>query len=139
MISLKKKVELDEISAASMSDMAFLLLVFFMVTAVFFVKEGLNINLPRKNAKPTEILREHVFEITVIGETVRLKNQSVGEKNYKSLQEFRNELNKLEIPNLPEKLALIITSGDTKYGNMLDALSSVQLRGFQKVSVKRKK
>ncbi|HNF14718.1 MAG TPA: biopolymer transporter ExbD, partial [Leptospiraceae bacterium] len=31
MISLKKKVELEEISAASMSDMAFLLLVFFMV------------------------------------------------------------------------------------------------------------
>ena len=35
MVKLKKKVELEEISAASMSDIAFLLLVFFMVTAVF--------------------------------------------------------------------------------------------------------
>ena len=139
MISLKKKVELEEISAASMSDMAFLLLVFFMVTAVFFVKEGLNINLPRKNAKPSEILREHVFEITVIGDTVKVKNKLFGEKSYASLKEFRNELYKMEIPNLPEKLALIVTSGETKYGNMLDALSSVQLKGFQKVSVKRKK
>lgn len=139
MISLKKKVELEEISAASMSDMAFLLLVFFMVTAVFFVKEGLNINLPRKNAKPSEILREHVFEITVIGDTVKVKNKLIGEKSYASLKEFRNELYKMEIPNLPEKLALIVTSGETKYGNMLDALSSVQLKGFQKVSVKRKK
>lgn len=139
MISLKKKVELEEISAASMSDMAFLLLVFFMVTAVFFVKEGLNVNLPRKNAKPTEILREHVFEITVIGDTVRLKNKQIGEKTYNSLLEFRTELYKMEIPNLGEKLALIVTSGETKYGNMLDALSTVQLRGFQKVSVKRKK
>lgn len=139
MISLKKKIELEEISAASMSDMAFLLLVFFMVTAVFFVKEGLNVNLPRKNAKPTEILREHVFEITIIGDTVRLKNKLVGEKNYQSLLEFRTELYKLEIPNLNEKLALIVTSGETRYGNMLDALSAVQLKGFQKVSVKRKK
>lgn len=139
MISLRKKVELDEISAASISDMAFLLLVFFMVTAVFFVKEGLNIQLPRKNAKPTEFLREHVFEIYVTGETVRVKNKAFGEKTYSSLKEFRNELNKAEIPNLHEKLALIVTSGETKYGNMLDALSVVQLRGFQKVSVKKRK
>ncbi|PJZ32530.1 biopolymer transporter ExbD, partial [Leptospira hartskeerlii] len=38
MIQLKKKRGLEEISASSMSDIAFLLLVFFMVTAVFFVK-----------------------------------------------------------------------------------------------------
>ncbi|MCB1143687.1 MAG: biopolymer transporter ExbD [Leptospiraceae bacterium] len=139
MISLKKKVELEEISAASMSDMAFLLLVFFMVTAVFFVKEGLNIQLPRKNARPSEILREHVFEITVSGNTVSMKNKLIGEKKYSDLKEFRKELYALEIPGLPEKLALIATTGDTKYGNMLDVLSSVQLKGFKKVSVKRKK
>lgn len=139
MISIRKKVQLEEISAASMSDMAFLLLVFFMVTAVFFVKEGLNIQLPRKNAKPTEVLRENVYEIFVTGDKVRLRNKAIGEKTYNSLQEFRNELNKMEIPNLPEKLALIRTSGETKYGNMLDALSAVQLRGFKQVSVKRLK
>lgn len=37
--------------------------------------------------------------------------------------EFREELNKLEIPELSQKLAIISTSGETKYGNMLDALS----------------
>ncbi|MCX7997826.1 MAG: biopolymer transporter ExbD [Leptospiraceae bacterium] len=139
MISIRKKVQLEEISAASMSDMAFLLLVFFMVTAVFFVKEGLNIQLPRKNAKPTEVLRENVYEIFVTGDKVRMRNKAIGEKTYNSLQEFRNELNKMEIPNLPEKLALIRTSGETKYANMLDALSAVQLRGFKQVSVKRLK
>jgi biopolymer transport protein ExbD len=139
MISLRKKVQLEEISAASMSDMAFLLLVFFMVTAVFFVKEGLNIQLPRKNAKPTEVLRENVYEILVTGEKVRVRNKLIGEKTYNSLKEFRNELNKMDIPNLPEKLALIKTSSETKYANMLDALSAVQLRGFTKVSVKKLK
>lgn len=139
MISLRKKVQLEEISAASMSDMAFLLLVFFMVTAVFFVKEGLNIQLARKNAKPTEVLRENVYEIFVTGEKVRIRNKALGEKNYNSLGEFRNELNRMEIQNLPDKLALIKTSGETKYANMLDALSTVQLRGFKKVSVKRLK
>ncbi len=139
MISIRKKVQLEEISAASMSDMAFLLLVFFMVTAVFFVKEGLNIQLPRKNAKPTEVLRENVYEIFVTGDKVRMRNRSIGEKTYNSLLEFRNELNRMEIPNLPDKLALIRTSGETKYANMLDVLSAVQLRGFKQVSVKRLK
>ena len=105
MVKLKKKVELEEISAASMSDIAFLLLVFFMVTAVFFVKEGLNIQLPRKNVPPTQVLRSNVFEINVNGDTVSLRNSSVGTKYYKSLKEFREELNKLEIPELSQKLA----------------------------------
>jgi hypothetical protein len=48
-------------------------------------------------------------------------------------------LNKLEIPQLNEKLALIVTTGDTKYGKMLDALSAVQLRGFEKISVRKMK
>lgn len=139
MISLKKKVELEEISAASMSDMAFLLLVFFMVTAVFFVKEGFNIQLPRKNSKPTEVLRENVFEFQVSGENIVMKNVKAGEKNFKSALELKTELTQLDIPNLPEKLALIVASGETKYGNMLDVMSAVRMKGFQKVSVKKRK
>lgn len=139
MVKLRKKVEMEEISAASMSDIAFLLLVFFMVTAVFFVKEGLNIQLPRKNVPPTQVLRSNVFEINVSGDTVSMRNVSVGTKYYKSLKEFKEELNQLEIQDISTKLAIISTSGETKYGNMLDALSAVQLKGFTQVSVRKKK
>ncbi|MGJ4746885.1 MULTISPECIES: ExbD/TolR family protein [Leptospira] len=139
MIQLKKKRGLEEISASSMSDIAFLLLVFFMVTAVFFVKEGLNIQLPRKNSNPTLVLRENIYEILVAGETIKMRNKVLGTRDYKDLAEFRKDLNDLEIPNLDEKVALIKTTGETKYGNMLDALSAVQLRGFKQVSVKRLK
>ncbi len=139
MIQLKKKRGLEEISASSMSDIAFLLLVFFMVTAVFFVKEGLNIQLPRKNSNPTLILRENIYEILVAGDTIKMKNKVIGTRDYTDLKEFRKDLNELEIPNIEEKVALIKTTGETKYGNMLDALSAVQLRGFKQVSVKRLK
>ncbi|PJZ69276.1 biopolymer transporter ExbD [Leptospira perolatii] len=139
MIKLKKKKELEEISASSMSDIAFLLLVFFMVTAVFFVKEGLNIQLPRVNSKPTLVLRENLYEILVAGETIKMRNKALGTRDYKDLAEFRKDINELEISNIEEKVALIKTTGDTKYGNMLDALSTVQLRGFKQVSVRRLK
>ncbi|TGL77351.1 ExbD/TolR family protein [Leptospira yasudae] len=139
MIQIKKKRVLEEISASSMSDIAFLLLVFFMVTAVFFVKEGLNVQLPRKNANPTTVLRENVYEILVTGETIKMRNKSIGTKDYRNLNDFRQQLNLLEIPDIANKVALIKTTGETKYGNMLDALSAVQLRGFKLISVKRLK
>lgn len=66
------------------------------------MKEGLNIKLPRKNVPPTQVLRSNVFEINVSGDTVSLRNTSVGTKYYKSLKEFREELNKLEIPDLSQ-------------------------------------
>ncbi|KAK2618816.1 ExbD/TolR family protein [Leptospira interrogans] len=139
MIRIKKKRTLEEISASSMSDIAFLLLVFFMVTAVFFVKEGLNIQLPRKNSNPTLILRENIYEILIAGDLINMKNKSIGTKEYRNLIDFRQELNLMEIPDIENKVALIKTTGDTKYGNMLDALSAVQIRGFKQVSVKRLK
>ncbi|WP_061286269.1 ExbD/TolR family protein [Leptospira interrogans] len=139
MTRIKKKRTLEEISASSMSDIAFLLLVFFMVTAVFFVKEGLNIQLPRKNSNPTLILRENIYEILIAGDLIKMKNKSIGTKEYRNLIDFRQELNLMEIPDIENKVALIKTTGDTKYGNMLDALSAVQIRGFKQVSVKRLK
>ncbi len=138
MVKLKKKKELEEVNAASMSDIAFLLLVFFMVTAVFFVKEGLNIQLPPKDSQPVPFLRKNVYEILVTQDKYKMRNPAFGTKEYNDLKEFRQDLNSMEIPDLPNKLALIVTTGDTKYGKMLDALSAVQLRGFEKISVRKK-
>jgi len=139
MIRLRKKVQPEEISAASMSDIAFLLLVFFMVTAVFFVKEGLNIQLPKKNSDPVKVHRKDVYEFLVAKDTVKMRNLSVGVKSFTSLDEFRSHLNKIQVDDMPQKVAIIITTGDTPYGKMLDALSAVQLRGFSRISVKKKK
>ena len=61
MVKLRKKKELEEVSAASMSDIAFLLLVFFMVASVFYVKEGLSSTLPKKKSQPRLVLKEQVY------------------------------------------------------------------------------
>lgn len=138
MIKLRRKTEPEEISAASMSDIAFLLLVFFMVTAVFFVKEGLNIQLPKKNANSIEVHRKDVFEILVAGDTVKMRNLEFGSKSFPDLVDFREYLEKMKIQNLPVKVAIIYSTGQTPYGKMLDVLSAVQLKGFTRVSIKKK-
>jgi biopolymer transport protein ExbD len=42
----------SEIPTSSMADIAFLLIIFFMVTAVFSATRGLDLELPRNNATP---------------------------------------------------------------------------------------
>ena len=50
----------SEIPTSSMADIAFLLIIFFMVTAVFSATKGLEFKLPKDDNKPPEV-EEAVF------------------------------------------------------------------------------
>jgi len=55
-MKLKRKFEEAEIPTSSMADIAFLLIIFFMVTAVFSATKGLEFSLPKddQNQPPEE-------------------------------------------------------------------------------------
>lgn len=57
-----------EIPTASMADIAFLLIIFFMVTAVFAVTRGLDFELPEKKDVPQDIEREEAVHIKVLAD-----------------------------------------------------------------------
>jgi biopolymer transport protein ExbD len=65
MAKFKKKASTEsKIPTSSMADIAFLLLVFFMVTTVLKLEEGLPISLPKAEAAQ-DIPRENVIHIWV--------------------------------------------------------------------------
>ena len=65
MAKFKKKASSEgKIPTASMADIAFLLLIFFMVTTVLKLEEGLPIALPKAEAAQ-DIPREHVLHVWV--------------------------------------------------------------------------
>ncbi len=65
MARFTKKVRTDsKIPTASMADIAFLLLVFFMVSTVLKLEEGLPISLPKAEAAE-DIPRENVIHVWV--------------------------------------------------------------------------
>jgi biopolymer transport protein ExbD len=65
MARFKKKLSTESrIPTSSMADIAFLLLVFFMVTTVLKLEEGLPISLPKAEAAQ-DIPRENVIHIWV--------------------------------------------------------------------------
>jgi biopolymer transport protein ExbD len=54
----------DEIPAASMADIAFLLLIFFIATTIFDVEQGITLLLPGVGGKTTKVNPKNVMRIT---------------------------------------------------------------------------
>jgi len=52
-----------EISAASMSDIAFLLLIFFLVTTIFALEMGIPLVLPGKESSNVKVSRKNILEV----------------------------------------------------------------------------
>lgn len=70
-----------EINAGSMADIAFLLLIFFLVTATMDVDSGLKRRLPplpAKDQKSTQVTRRNVFEILINSRDELLINGNPG-------------------------------------------------------------
>lgn len=64
MILRKRKTMAAEIPTASMADIAFLLIIFFMLTTVFATEKGLQIVLPEKGEK-VKIKKENITSVFV--------------------------------------------------------------------------
>ena len=141
MIKLKKerKGEPEDVSAASMSDVAFLLLVFFMVASVFFVKEGVMSKLPRKNSQPRLVLRENVYKFMVNKSSIDVENSGTGKQSYKTFEEFKAGLPQLQVDNIGSKYALLLSSKGSNVQNMVSVLAAVKKRGFNRISLQRYK
>ena len=55
----------DDISTASMSDIAFLLLIFFLVSTIFADEQGLPMQLPGQSSDQVNINRKNLLVIEV--------------------------------------------------------------------------
>jgi biopolymer transport protein ExbD len=65
-MKLKKKEQKYEIPTASMADIAFLLIIFFMLTTVFAMSKGLHFDLPKEeqfdSARPEEAIHIQILD-----------------------------------------------------------------------------
>ncbi len=71
-MKLKQKRASDEIPTSSMADIAFLLIIYFMVTATFAATRGLDFALPKDDDTPPLIEKEDsvLIEIQATGQLV---------------------------------------------------------------------
>jgi biopolymer transport protein ExbD len=115
------------IPTSSMADIAFLLIIFFMVTTIFKLEEGLPISLPRTEAGE-KIPREKIAHIWVdAAGTVAIDDLVVG----------MSDIEPLVLAKLRGNPALIIafnTDSNAPYGVMDDAMEQLKRANALSVS-----
>lgn len=118
---LRQRTKVDEeISSASMADIAFLLIIFFMVTTVFSAQKGIDFNLPKEDDKDKEIQTTEAIHI-VIDQYGRI----IVDGNPMNLNEIQPYLRtKLDIN--PNKYVILQTDDNATYGDMMDVLDELK-------------
>ncbi len=115
-MKLEKKKIPSDIPSASMADIAFLLIIFFMVTAVFSMTRGLDYELPKKEKVPENIEREEAVYIKVLADgTYEVDRRSM------ELDELPGYLKPKLTEGIgwPDKPVMIHTVALADYGAML--------------------
>lgn len=135
MAMMKKKQRVSgEIPTSSMADIAFLLLVFFLVTTVFDEERGLSIILPAQQEEQ-EVSQKNVLHIVVQADgLVRIKR---GEStNEQVVQADRvGDLWRLEYQQNENLIAAVKTDPAAPYRHMIAVLDQLQQADAQRISL----
>jgi biopolymer transport protein ExbD len=127
-----KKTKLEPtIPAASLSDIIFLLLIFFLVTTTLAVEKGLPMSLPGKQSKMVKLKQDAVFHVQIQanGQIVTKDTGPIPIERVKELIENKLDLN--------EKLVIVIeTHPDADYGIMIDVLDELRLAKATRISLR---
>lgn len=129
----KSKVD-DKIPSASMADIAFLLLIFFLVTTVFPKDRGLAIVLPEEaeivQVSPKNILHI-IIQPTGIVDLKRGESPQVQQVRPTDIESIWRQA----VANNPNLIAAVKTHPDASYKFMIDVLDALQLAGATRISL----
>jgi biopolymer transport protein ExbD len=132
-LSKKTKVS-DEIPSASMADIAFLLLIFFLVTTVFPRDRGLRVVLPEAEEE-VEVAQRNILHLTVQPEgTVVVRR---GESTDESVIPPRQveQLWRQEVAQNPNLIAAVRTHPEAAHRYMIAVLDALHLAGATRISL----
>ena len=128
----RRRREDNEINMASISDIVFLLLIFFMVATIFNQELGLPIILPAKTEQQTEV---KIKQSNVADLKIDAVDQIILDDVPIRLNQIKNELERRLKAN--SKLVVILsTHPRAQYGTMVAVLDEIRLADARRVSIK---
>jgi len=134
MLQRKSRVS-DDIPTASMADIAFLLLIFFLTTTVFEEEKGLSIVLPEAAAEQVEVSQKNIIHFLVQpdGAVVIRRGESQAEQvvAFSQIEGIMRQ----EISNNAEIIAAVKTDPNAPYGHMINVLDELQKASAQRISL----
>lgn len=130
-MKIKKRKETPEIPTASMGDIAFLLIVFFMITSVFSVTRGLEFQLPRQQDSAESTPEE----------AVHIRVEPAGSECVFLVDEAQMALRDIAVylqPKLarnPNKFVIIDTAPTAPYRCMVDVFDELKQADVKNISI----
>ncbi len=130
----KKSKVSDEVPTSSMADIAFLLLIFFLVTTVFPKDSGLAIVLPEESEE-VEVNQKNILHIVIqpsgVVEVRRGESQQVQTVTPNDIEGIWRQ----DVTSNPNLIAGVKTHPDAPYRFMIDVLDALQTAGADKISL----
>lgn len=117
-MKVKGKRAVVEIPTASQSDIAFLLIIFFLITASFAVKTGIPLAYPKKESLPKEVYKQEITTLHIGKNALVLAGKTI-DKN--SLPDA--------LALLPQRYLVIEVEKGLAYGDVVGILSLLQDSG----------
>ena len=118
-----------EIPTASMADIAFLLIVFFMLTAVFATTEGLQFQFPEDDPTQLDVQPEEAIHIKINGD-----GNYVVDRTPMTEAEMGGYV-QMKMEQTPQKPVIIQTNGEAPYFVMIDILDLLKYLEVQNISI----
>ncbi|HPQ40049.1 MAG TPA: biopolymer transporter ExbD [bacterium] len=120
-----------EVPNSSMSDIAFLLLIFFMVTTAFAARKGIDFRLPAPANEEQEIEQQELKAVTI---QVQASGRIVVDGIPKNLGDIQSYLKPILAAN-PKKFVIIQMDMEASYGNMMDVLDELKQADVQNIAL----
>lgn len=115
-----KKDVSDEIPTSSMADIAFLLIIYFMITTTFAATRGLDFALPEDEDNPPQVEKEESVLIEI-----KAGGQLIVDTTPMQLDEILEYL-KPKLERNPKKPVIIRPDQNSEYGYMVDVFDELR-------------
>ena len=128
MLKKPRRTKTQEINSSSMSDIAFLLLVFFLVTTTISLDKGISLVLPAEGNE-VEVNRKNIVGILVNERgSVLMDNNPTKINQIKSIAEKK-------IASNSNIIFSVVTHKNTKYGDYILVLDQLKQANATKISI----
>ncbi len=130
----KKSKVSDEIPSSSMADIAFLLLIFFLVTTTFPKDKGLAIVLPEQGEEQ-EVSQKNILHIIInpTGTVTIRRGESQQEQSVRPSDV--EAIWRQDVAQNENLIAAVKTHPDAPYRFMIDVLDALQSAGSERISL----
>jgi len=123
-------VPAQEIPTASLADISFLLLIFFLSTTMFAVERGIPLVLPGAGSATVKVKRSSVAVVRANADgTIEVDKEPV------SLGRLRTIIEEKLTEN-SDLVVVLETHPDSEYGLMVDILDELRLADARRISLK---